>query len=142
MQTRLTQLLLHYICGNNTDLLFTLQHDYSMVFYIQKLVNAVLPKAVEMEKGGAPTQLIEDHCLLTMVKQIRPSIFLYTLSVLEQEFLQDCQKLVKDGVLSSEVVKMAIGSTDIFEAFGFDEGNEHVDKLRHALIAKIHSHLN
>lgn len=130
-----------YIVHNNPDLMFSLQEDYSVTRYLDEKVKAVMPIAEQLLSEHRPLYVIEELCVRDMTEELRPSRFLYIKEVLEEEFPDDFQRLIEDGLLTCEIIKIMESSAEIFGAFDFSVENKDGSRLRHAIIAQVHDRL-
>lgn len=141
METVLKEKLWAYIVHNNPDLMISLQERQSINQYLDEKVNEVMPMAERLSGEGKPQYLIEELCLNAMTAELKPSRYHYIRSVLEEEFPNEYERMKDNGTLTYEVVNLIAQCKDIFIDFDFSRENEADRHLRHAIIARIHSHL-
>jgi hypothetical protein len=142
MQTVLKEKLWAYIAHNNPDLMLSLQEDYSVTWYLEEKVNAVMPMAEQLSSEGKPQYEIEELCLDAMTEALKPSRYQYICSVIEEEFPQDYERMKENGTLTYEVIHLIKTCEGIFSDFAFNIENESSRHLRYAVIAQIHHHLS
>lgn len=142
MQTILQEKLWAYIVHNNPDLLFNLQESYSVTQYLEKKVKGVQALAERLLSEAKPQYIIEELCLDSMTKELRPSRFLFVLSVLEEEFESDYRRLKEEGTLTYEVLNMLDACKAIFDELGLSEENEHESHIYYAITGQVHDYLN
>ena len=141
MQTMLKEKLWAYIVHNNPDLMFNLQEDYSVTKYLEEKVNGILPMAEQLLSEGKPPYAIEELCLEAMTEELKPSRYLYLRSVLEEDFIQDYERLKESGTLTYEVVNLIEACKGVFDDFDFNRENEEDRHLRYAIIGQVHEYL-
>jgi hypothetical protein len=142
MESILLEKLRSYITINNPDMMILLQQDLSVTGYLEDKVQLVLPLSEQLIAEGKPLYIIEELCLETMTKDLRPSKFHYIKEILETEFLQSYEKFREAGVLTYEVINMIEVSRRVFELTGFNEENENDRQLRYAVIGSISEYLD
>lgn len=141
MQTVLKEKLWAYIVHHNPDLMFRLQEDYSVTRYLEEKVASIMPRAAELLSENRPMYIIEELCLNAMTEDLKPSRYLYLLSVLEDEFSPDYERLKESGTLTYEVCNLIEACKGIFEALGFSSENEENRLLRYAIIGQVQEYL-
>jgi len=141
MKTVLQEKLWAYIVHNNPDLLLELQEQNSVTAYLDEKVAGILPQAQQMLSVGTPAYEMEEFCLNAMTEELRPSKYLYVLSVLQEEFPKDFERIAKTGILVHEVLNMLYACRQTFEDLEFSQASEDDRHIRYAIIAKVHEYL-
>lgn len=142
MQQILRETLWTYIVQNNPDLMIRLQETHGVTKYLEEKVNAVMPVVLELLAENKPQYVIEELCMDTLTKDLRPSRFLYILSVLEEEFVTDYERLRDSGTLTYEVINMMEACNGIFDELQFSSENEEERHIRYAIIGQVHDCLD
>lgn len=137
MQEVLIAKLHQYISENNPDLLVALQQESNLNPYLREKVAAVDLLVHELIANGTPAYIIEGRCMDELTKELRPSKFNYLVSVLEEEFEEDYQKLKENGLLAYEVINLIESCIPAFETFGFTEDAENNRHLRYAIVGVV-----
>lgn len=142
MYENLREKLWAYITHNNPDLMFTLQEGYSVKTYLEDKIHKVMPMVLDLISEGKPGHAIEELALQEMTKELRPSRFNYIKDVVTRDFPTEYNKFREAGVLTYECINMIETCNDIFETFGFCETKQEDNRLRHAVIARVHDYLS
>lgn len=142
MKKKLRANLWAFITQNNPELMFNLQEGYSVMTYLDDKVEKIQPMVINLLEEGKEIHVIEELVLLEMTKDLRPSKFNFIKEVIEQDFPDEYHKFREAGVLTYECINMIEASNDIFITFDFREDNIQDNRLRHALIARIHDYLS
>lgn len=142
MKAVLKDKLWAYMVNNNPDLLFELQRNQTVSNYLEVKMLGVLPVANQMISSGEPPYVVEEYCLNLMTEDLKPSMYIYVRSVLEEEFSADYEKFVKTGILVYEVLNILEGCRAVFEELQFGRDNEDDRHIHYAIIAEIHQYLN
>ncbi|MDX9880557.1 MAG: DUF1896 family protein [Prolixibacteraceae bacterium] len=141
MQTTLKEKLWAQIVQNNPDLLLRLQEERSVSCYLDEAVKGILPLAESLFAEGKPRYVIEELCLEAMTGDLKPSRYQYILSVLEEEFEEDYDRLKANGILTYETVNLTESCKDIFDDFDFRQENQENRHLRYAITGQVHHYL-
>lgn len=141
MQNVLMQKLWTYIVHNNPELMLSLQESGSVTRYLEEKVNTVMPMVAELLDEGRPQYIIEELCLDAMAEELKPSRYQYILSVIEEEFNADYERVKENGTLTYEVVNLIETCKSIFSGFEFNNENEANRHLRYAIIGQVHDYL-
>ncbi|WP_333887393.1 hypothetical protein [Sphingobacterium siyangense] len=142
MYKNLKEKLWAFITQNNPDLMFTLQEGYSVTTYLEDKIQKVMPMVMDLISESKPGHVIEELALLKMTKELRPSRFNYIKDVVTRDFPVEFNKFREAGVLTYECINMIEACNDIFETFGFSEDKPEDNRLRHAVIARVHDYLS
>ena len=137
MQEVLIAKLHEYIADNNPDLLITLQQEGSVNGYFQEKVAAIDLLVNELLAIGTPAYIIEERCMDELTKDLRPSKFNYLISILEEEFKADYDRLKESGLLTYEAINLLEGCLPVFETFGFTVENENNRHLHYAITGAV-----
>lgn len=137
MQEVLIAKLHQYIRDNNPDLLITLQQEGSLSSYLEEKVAAINPLLDQLLAANTPAYLIQEQCMDELIKELRPSKFNYLISILEEEFEPDYQRLKESGLLTYEVVNLIESCTSVFDTFGFTVENENDRHLHYVIIGAV-----
>ena len=141
MKQRLKEKLLSYLVHNNPDLMIRLQEGNSVSEYLEGKVNSIMQTAEHLFEGGKPLYQIEEWCMNEMTADLKPSRYRYILSVIEEEFPKEYERMRENGTLTYEALNMTKACRDIFEEFDFKIENEDNRHLRYAIIGQIHDYL-
>jgi hypothetical protein len=142
MENILKEKLWFYIIHNNPDLMLSLQETYSVTDYLNKKINGVKTIMEDMLSEGTPQYIIEEICLNVLTEDLKPSIFLYICSLLEEEFEDTYAAFSKSDILRYEVINLMESCKEIFETIGFTKENEEDSTLRNAVIGQITDYLS
>ncbi len=142
MQQILREKLWAYIVQNNPDLMIRLQEARGVTKYLEEKINAVMPLVAGLLSESKPQYVIEDLCMDTLTKELRPSRFLYIRSVLEEEFVRDYERPRDTGTLTYEILNMMEACKGIFDELQFSSENEDARHIRYAVIGQVHDYLN
>ena len=142
MQTQLKEKLWAFIVHNNPELMFNLQEDYSVTTYLDSKVKDIMPLAEQLLSENRPGYVVEELCLEQMTEELKPSRYHYLLSILEEEFTADYERLRESGTLTYEVVNLIAYCKDIFDGYGFNAANEEDRQLRYTVIGQVHEYLS
>jgi len=141
MQNVLMQKLWTYIVHNNPELMLSLQESCSVTRYLEEKVNTVMPVVMQLLDEGIPQYIIEELCFNAITEEFKPSRYQYILSVTEEEFNDDYERLKESATLIYEVVNLIETCKSIFSDFGFSSENEANRHLRYAIIGQVHDYL-
>jgi len=133
MQEVLIEKLHQYITDNNPDLLIALQQEGNVSGYLREKVAEIDLLVNELLASNTPAYIIEERCLEELTKELRPSKFNYLMSILEEEFEPDYNRLKEGGLLTYEVINLLESCTPVFDSLGFTAENEN-DRLIHYAI--------
>ncbi|SFQ30575.1 DUF1896 family protein [Parafilimonas terrae] len=142
MQNRLMEKLWTYIVHNNPELMLRLQEQQGVTQYLEEKVSGIMPQVMQLLEEGKPLYIIEETALEELTAGLKPSRYLYLLSVLEEEFPQDYKRLKENGTLTYEIVNLIEACKDIFSDFDFNTDNEDNRHLRYAIIGEVHNYFN
>lgn len=142
MYKNLKEKLWAFITQNNPDLMFTLQEGYSVTTYLEDKLQKVMPMVLDLIAEGKEGHAIEELAISEMTRELRPSRFNYLKDVIARDFPLEYNKFREAGVLTYECINMIEACNDIFEAFGFSEDKTEDNRLRHAIIARVHDYLS
>ena len=124
MKEILISKLFDYIRDNNPDLLFALETEGKLRYWLYDKVSCVEGLINELRKSRKPDHIIEEICMDEMTKELRPSRYNYIINLLEQEFEKDYNKLVQSGLLQHEVVNIVGYCQSVFDDLKFSEETE------------------
>lgn len=141
MRNRLMEKLWTYIVHNNPELMLRLQEEKGVRQYLEVKVSGIMPQVTQLLEEGRPLYIIEEMALNVLTAELKPSRYRYLLSVLEEEFPQDYERLKESGTLTYEIVNLIEACKDIFSDFDFNIDNEDNRHLRYAIIGEIHHYL-
>jgi len=141
MQSNLKEKLWAFIIHNNPELMFNLQAEYSVTRHLEDKVAKVMPFVLKLLEQGKSGPAIEELALEAMTEELRPSRFLYLKGILKNEFPAEYESYKEAGVLTYETVNLIDHCQEVFDVFAFSVENEQDQKLRHAIIAKVHDYL-
>lgn len=137
MQEVLIEKLHQYMANNNPDLLIALQQEGSVSSYLKDKVAAIDLLLNELLTINIPAYIIEERCMDELTKELRPSKFNYLISILEEEFEPDYNRLKESGLLTYEVINLIGTCTPVFDTFGFAVENEADRHLRFAITGAV-----
>jgi len=141
MQAKLKEKLWSYIVQHNPELVLRLQEQQSVTQYLEAKVNGIMPQVTQQLEEGKPLYIIEEIALDELTAALKPSRYQYLLTVLEEEFPQDYERLKESGTLTYEIVNLIETCKDIFNDFDFNIENEDNRHLRYAVIGEMHHYL-
>ena len=141
MKEILISKLFDYIRDNNPDILFALEAEDKLRYWLYDNVNNVGRLLNELKKSGQPGYMIEETCMEEMTKELRPSRYNYIINLLEQEFEKDYNKLVQSGLLQHEVVNMVGYCQSVFDDLKFSEVTEDNRFTYYAIAGAISEYL-
>ena len=142
MQTLLKEKLWAFIVHNNPELMFNLQEDYSVTSYLDSKIKDIMPLVEQLLSENRPDYVVEELCLEQMTEELKPSRYHYLLSILEEEFSADYERLRESGTLTYEVVNLIAYCKDIFDGYGFNAANEEDRQLRYTVIGQVDEYLS
>ena len=142
MREQLLSKLRTYLVDNNMDLFLELQENRKLTDYLKDRLSEVMPILTRMQEEGRPDLVIEEVCFARLIAPLKPSRYNYVLSVLENEFEADYEKLREAGILTYEVVNMVKHCKGEFDEFGLSEENEDSWYLRYSIIGGIRDYLD
>jgi hypothetical protein len=134
--------LLEYIRDNNPDLLFELEAEDKLRFWLYTKAESIEPLWVQMQEQEQPDNIIEQTCLAELTKGLRPSRFNYIVSILGQDFQSDYSTLQQTGLLRHEVVNMIAYCNPVFDDLKFSEENEDNRFIQYAITGTIAEYLD
>lgn len=137
MQEVLIAKLHQYITDNNPDLLITLQQEGNVSGYLKGKVLSIDLLMNELLGSGTPAYIIEERCMEELTKELRPSKFNYLISILEEEFEADYNRLKESGLLTYEAINLLESCLPVFETFGFTVENENNRHLHYAITGAV-----
>lgn len=141
MREQLTHLLLRYIKENNPDLLYQMENETVLVEWLAKRVNSVSGLWEQMKRKRQPDLSIEEACLDTLTKDLRPSRFQYINRILEEDFSAERSVLKTNGVLRFEIINLIGYCQSTFDDLRFSEENEDNRFTRYAITGMIKDYL-
>lgn len=136
----LTRKFHSYINENNPELFLELEEDDSLTVYLRQKVNAALELMSHLE--DEPNYIIEEACMEVLTQELKPSKFNYIINILEEEFIDNYEKLQETGTLKFEAINMLAHCVPVFEEQHFSEENEDNGFLRLAITGAIGNYLN
>lgn len=137
MQEVLISKLHQYITDNNPDLLILLQQEERVSDYLKEKLAAIAPTLDELLAINTPAYLIEESCMSGLTNDLRPSKFNYLMSVLEEEFEPDYNRLKESGILTYEIINLIEACRPVFNALGFTGERESDRHFRYAITGVI-----
>lgn len=137
MNNILANKLHEYIAQNNPDVLIALQENNNVTGYLTDKVNSVKDLADQLEKENTPGYIIEELCMDTLTKDLKPSKFNYIRSILEENFESIYKQLRKSRTLVYEVMNLIDHCKLVFESQEFTEENENSRQLSYSITAVI-----
>jgi hypothetical protein len=140
MQELLIRKLHNYIQESHPDLLITLQEESRVEAYLLDAVNSIDGFVNDLLDANEPLYLIEENCFEKLVKSLGPSRFLYIKDVLEEAFPNEFERLLRHGVLTTEVINLITFCDPVFEGLLFSTKTEDSSYLRYAIIGSIHEY--
>jgi hypothetical protein len=129
--------LFEYIRDNNPDILFELEAEANVTVWLSERVNGIEPLINELQSQCLPEYEIEEICMTELTNDLRPSKYNYILSLLEEEFENDYNKLLQSGLVQHEVINMINQCDSIFADLNFSEENEDNEFIRYAIIGEL-----
>lgn len=133
--------LVEYLRENNPDVLFSLHDDGSLVSYVNQKMNSIDGLLQDLKEQHLPDYIIEELCMDAFTADLKPSKYNYIKEVLEEEFSEEYQQLLRTGILRFEIINLFSNCNPLFEVFGFREGNEEDKNLRYTSIGAIKEYL-
>jgi Domain of unknown function (DUF1896) len=137
MREILQSKLFEYIRDNNPDILFELEAEANVTVWLSEKVNGIGYLIIELESQCLPEYEIEEICMTELTNDLRPSKYNYILSLLEEEFENDYNKLLQSGLAQHEVINMINQCDSIFADLNFSEENEDNEFIRYAIIGEL-----
>lgn len=141
MKDILINKLFEYIRENNPDILFALEAEDKLRYWLYEKISSVEGLIKDLEKSGQPEYMIEETCMDEMTKELRPSRYNYISNLLEQEFEKDYGKLVQSGLLQHEVINMVGYCQSVFDDLKFSEETEDSRFTYYAIAGAISEYL-
>ena len=141
MKEILISKLFDYIRDNNPDILFALEAEDKLRYWLYDKVSSVEGLMKVLKKNGQPDYIIEETCMDEMTKELRPSRYNYIINLLEQEFEKDYNSLVRSGLLQHEVVNMIGYCQSVFDDLKFSEETEDNRFTYYAIAGAISEYL-
>jgi Domain of unknown function (DUF1896) len=129
--------LFEYIRDNNPDILFELEAEANVTVWLSEKVNGIGYLIIELKSQCLPEYEIEEICMTELTHDLRPSKYNYILSLLEEEFEGDYNKLLQSGLLQHEVINMINQCDSVFADLNFSEENEDNEFIRYAIIGEL-----
>jgi len=142
IQVKLKEKLWVYIVDNNPEVVLALQESTSVFRFLEEMVAAVWPLALQLLAEEKPQYIVEELCLENLTHGLKPSRFLYIRNILEEEFAATYEHLREAGVLTYETVNLIAFCDEIFESFSFTIENEDDPMLRYAIVGQISGYLD
>jgi len=142
MQETLKNNLHEYIRQNNPDILLTLEEERGVSKYLNDKVNGISELLNQLENENKPAYIIEEICMDTLTKDLRPSRYNYITNILQEDFEFAYQQTQKSGTLLYEVINIMAYCKPVFELIGFTEENEDNRQLRYAVTGIINEYLS
>ncbi|MDR2272012.1 MAG: hypothetical protein LBF27_13995 [Sphingobacterium sp.] len=142
MYNNLREKLWAFIIQNNPDLMFTLKDGYSVSTYLDDKISKAMPLVMDLIASGKEGHAIEELALLELTRELRPSKYNYIKEVIAQDFPEHYHRFREAGVLTFECINIIEACNDLFVTFDFREDKTTDNRLRHAIIARIHDYLS
>lgn len=142
MHETLYQKLQDYIRENNPDLLLALQEESRLSDYLREQIASVDSLIEQLLAENKALSLIGELCMAEMTKHLKPSRYNYLLSLLEQEYPAAHEKLLQNGLLTSELINMIAACDPVFDELHFSEENENDPLIYYAITGAVHEYLN
>lgn len=142
MYKNLKEKLWAFIIQNNPDLMFNLQEGYSVTTFLEDRVSKTMPLVMSWLEEGKEGYVIEELAIMEMTKELRPSRFNYIKDVLARDFPLENKKYAEAGVLTYECINMMEACTDLFSSFEYKDEMKVDNRMRHAIIARIHDYMS
>ncbi|RTL60093.1 MAG: hypothetical protein EKK37_04415 [Sphingobacteriales bacterium] len=124
MKEILISKLFDYIRDNNPDIVFALEAEDKLRYWLYDKISGVEGLIKDLKKSGQPDYIIEETCMDDMTKELRPSRYNYIINLLEHEFEKDYNQLIQSGLLQHEVVNMIGYCHSVFDDLKFSEETE------------------
>ena len=137
MKDTLSIKLVDYLRENNPDILFSLQQEGSLATYVNGKLSSVSALIAQLQNQQQPEYIIEEVCMEALTEDLGPSKYHYIKALLEEEFINDYQHLLRLGILRFEIINMISVCASLFEAFEFNETNEGDKNLRYTITGTI-----
>jgi hypothetical protein len=126
MKEILISKLFDYIRDNNPDILFALEAEDKLPYWLYDKVSSVERLMNELKKSCQPDHMIEET---------------YISNLLEQEFEKDYGKLVQSGILQHEIINMVGYCQSVFDDLKFSEETEDSRFTYYAIAGAISEYL-
>ena len=130
-----------YIRENNPDILHELESEGRLMLYLTEKVSTTDILIQELQAAGQPGFIIEQSCMESLTKDLRPSRHHYICTILEEEFETEYNQLVQSGLLQYEAINMVNQCTSVFDDLKFSEENEDNRFLRYAIAGAVIEYL-
>lgn len=141
MKEILISKLFDYIRDNNPEMVFALEAEDKLRYWLYDKVSSFEGLMNELRKSRQPDHMVEETCMDEMTKELRPSRYNYIINLLEQEFEKDYNKLVQSGLLQHEVVNMIGYCQSVFDDLKFSEETEDSRFTHYAIAGAISEYL-
>jgi predicted XRE-type DNA-binding protein len=141
MKENLIGKLLEYIRDNNPDILFALEAEEKLRFWLYEKIDSIEGFLLELKSNNQPDYIIEETSMLALTKDLRPSRYNYILNLLEQEFEHDYKWLMQSGLLQHEVINIIGYCQPVFDDLKFSEENEENRFIRYAITGAVSEYL-
>lgn len=131
MEQLLAKKLHEFIGRNNPELL--LQSDQDIRELIHSKIQHVMPLLENLLVQNCPAYIIEELCMDQMTEDLKPSMYHYITSLLEEEFPERYEQLKEEGILTYEVANIITRCKKVFEQFHFSVFTEESRPLYQAV---------
>ncbi len=142
MERVLKEKLWAYLAHNNPELLFRLEEDNQLEKFLSEEIGKISDLIDNQSNENISSREMELLCMDRLTAALRPSRYRYILSVLEEEFPSDYEKMSRSGELAYEVIQLVEACKDALDVLDFSERNYLERHIRYATIAEIHGYLN
>ncbi len=137
MRDELQKNLYGYLIENNPDVLIELQGQRRVTAYLDEKFQDVESMLNELLSENKPPYLIQELCMQEMTAELRPSKYNYLSEILLSAFETQYEQLKEQGILLYEIINLIGHCHDLFEAFGFSDGNEDDAGFRERVISEV-----
>lgn len=128
---------IEYLRENNPDVYSSLNKDGSLVEYANEKLLSIETLLLKLQEEKRPSYIIEELCMSALTGDLRPSRYSYIKELIEEEFLIEYHQLLGLGILRYEIFNILKVCNPLFEAFGFNEGNEEDKLLRYTITGTV-----
>ena len=130
-----------YIRQNNPELLAALEESGNVTNYLEAKVDSIEKLLEELLRENKPDYIIEEVCMDSLTKDLRPSKYNYILDILEEDFSSTVYALQQSGTVRYEVMNIIDHSQLVFESLRFTEENEDSREIRYTVTGIISEYL-
>lgn len=141
MEELLKRKLQAYLLSYHPDLLLHLQDEASLTEYINERMDNNRSLLHQLQADNLPPYIIQEFCMSSLTRDLRPSKYQYILTLLEEEFEADYARLKAPGLLLYEIINLISQCESVFEELGFTEENESSRVLRYAIMGMMREYL-